>query len=76
MGTLLRNLSAKAKDSRSGSSNEALESSRSVFERDYGRIDKPRFLNHKKRRLSDLAHKMTMLAGLPLAVMNDLTVLV
>src|SRR5579872_4550375 len=45
MGTPQRNLSAKAKDSRSGSSNEASESVRSVFERDSEKIDKPRFEN-------------------------------
>jgi hypothetical protein len=45
METPQRNLSAKAKDLRSGSSNEALESFQFVFERDYGKTDKPRFAN-------------------------------
>jgi hypothetical protein len=45
METLQRNLSAKAKDSRFGSSNETLETSQFVFERDYVRTEKPRFEN-------------------------------
>jgi hypothetical protein len=43
MVTLQRTLSAKAKDSRFGSSNETLETSQFVFERDYVRAEKPRF---------------------------------
>jgi hypothetical protein len=45
MGTLQRNLFAKAKDSRSGSSNEPLESSQFVLEEEYGRTNMPRFNN-------------------------------
>lgn len=45
MEILQRRSSAKAMESRTGSSNDALESSQFVFERDYGRTDKPRFEN-------------------------------